>query len=444
MLCKKLFKNDDGSPLIISSYQEDVIRRIITNQNDRIIVIAATQSGKSMSIALALILKAVLVPGEEIVNVSATYKQAEIIFDYIRRHLQDNSLISNEVFYKSAFRELSREKITFRNGSYIKILSAGGAGEGETLLGHSASTLVIDESGSIEDVVYKTKILRMLGAERGRKKQLIELGTPHRQNHFSESWNNPAYHKIKVDWKKAVFENRLDEKFVLQQKILLSPLEFSMWYEAEFPEQATDALLNRTSIFNSVNKKFSAGIVKTVLGVDVARYGEDKTILLILSEHEDHNITISNIQVYSKIPTTEIVEHIKETEKLYKYENVYIDDTGVGSGVTDQARTENWGGKVVPVLFGERAWSNPERFSNRKMELADRLRRVFEEGRISIPDDGTLKKQLSELKTKVGSNGKMSLEDPTDYSPDHAHALIIALSGITDNRAGLLDMRGLI
>ena len=422
-LILKLFKNQNNEQLTVANYQEEIIRKVYLKEHRRLIVIAATQSGKSEAIAIGLILSAVFNPGEEIVSVSATFEQAGIIFNYVRRHLGDHKLLTNEVS------RMTQDLIEFNNGSKIKILSAGGSSKGEQLLGHTATTLVIDESGSIEDEIYKTKILRMLGAEKGRKKILIEVGTPHIKNHFYDSWISNLYYKIKVNWEMAVSEGRLDRVFVEEQKITMTALEFSMWYEADFPEESEDQLFKLKELDDASNNEMVINEGYKMLGVDVARFGVDLTVATyVIKDGDKHEV---KYQVsWDKKDTMQTVGRIMGLNTKDKFNQIKVDDVGVGGGVTDRLRELDVKDKVLPVNAGEAPKYNTKSYLNVKAEMYFNLKKLFENRLIRITKDNKLRSELLKIRFENTSSGKIKIIDPQDKSPDYADSLAIACYNI--------------
>ena len=148
-------------------------------------------AGKSAAISVLLALFAIFFPNERIVNISCTESQARIIFDQTKKFLvEDNVEIRKRVDLNRSIgsrKEFSKTKMFMKNGTEIKVMSTGmGTTEsvGNSLLGMSATILVIDEAASIPNEVFTTKILRMLGASRtvGLEKILILSSTPQTSN----------------------------------------------------------------------------------------------------------------------------------------------------------------------------------------------------------------------------------------------------------------------
>jgi hypothetical protein len=188
------------------------------------------------------------------------------------------------------------------------------------------------------------------------------------------------------------------------------------------------------------------------LGVDVARFGSDHTCIY-LGRGDSYQL-VHDAQGQDLMQTCgRVVQLIGE--HTIPPENVRLDDTGLGGGVTD--RLKELGKRITPINFGGGPLE-PDKDggpANARMELFWALRERFREGNISIdPRDGKLLRDLSVLRYKQQSNGKLKLEEKAEakrrlgYSPDRADALALAAvpqsiaTGVASGGkpcAGLLD-----
>ena len=172
----------------------------------------------------------------------------------------------------------------------------------------------------------------------------------------------------------------------------------------------------------------------TILGVDVARHGEDKSIILTRKGN-----VISDIMEFNKINTMELVGWINQEIKLRDPVHcVCIDMIGIGAGVHDRLKEQHPTTSAgIPVrIYGvnvaEKA-SNNDKFRRLRDELWWRAREMFEKGNIKIPDNEELIGELSSIKYKPESDGKVAVEGKPEMksrglkSPNIADALCLSL-----------------
>lgn len=163
------------------------------------------------------------------------------------------------------------------------------------------------------------------------------------------------------------------------------------------------------------------------LGVDVARFGTDLTVFY-LGDGLRYRC-IHAVQGQDLMQTCGAVV-VAMREHHIPAENVRIDDTGVGGGVTD--RLKELGHKVTAINFGAGA-SREEDYANARAELFFTLKERFRLGDIALdPTDQKLLRDLSVLRYKQTSRGQMQMEAKAEakrklgYSPDRADALALA------------------
>lgn len=423
IIVRTYFKNDEGKPLELTPYQTAFLRDVLLKKNNKIIFCASTRSGKSEVISIAIILLALIYPNEEITVVSATWAQSQIIFLKAKQHLRDSPTVFAQVDISNEF---SKQEFNIINHSTVKCMSAGGSSKGEGLLGFGSTILVLDESGSIEDEIYYQKILRMIATGR-RPRMIIESGTPHRKNHFYETWTNPDYKKYHVTWRDAVDAGQINEEEIKSLRQRLSEIEFKMWYEAEFPDEAEDSLFKYKDVLNAQEAKIEGEGIR-VLGVDVARFGIDITVFIVMTII-NNLYRVDDIQIIKKSDLMQVVGKIVTLDREYKFTRINVDVIGVGSGVVDRlAEIESVSNKINPAHYGESPTNEEDRsrFSNKKAQQYFRLKKIFEEGRISIPANKTLIDELLAMRYEFTSSGKLKIIDP-EKSPDYADALVYAI-----------------
>lgn len=450
VLTKLYFKDELRNPFVCTPYQEDFLKAAFPKQHDYMQFTAATQSGKSEAISLGICLLLIFYPNEKVAVVSYTDDQAGIIFGRSKDHMtKDNKEINAMVDHSEEF---TKKSISLLNGSKLRCFTAAESSEGESLLGFNASTLVLDESGSISDLVYYQKIMRMVAAARVQR-TVWELGTPHRKNHFYKSWKNPKYYKIHVSWRDAVAAGQMREDHVLMMKENMTDIEFMMWYEAEFPEETEDALIRWKDIESAIERweelkveDFSSrerigGDEDTPVlgGCDVARYGVDETVRMGVEWwKDDHYYIVRHIENTQKKPLTDTAGRIQLDHEDWNYYQYSVDDTGVGGGVTDILRGSDMATIIYPYIAGSKP-QHSRRYANAKAEGYFFVAKLFEKENIAIPNHPKLVSQLSQMRYEVRLDKTLKVLDPGEKathekgvrskakSPDYADTLMMAV-----------------
>jgi len=163
------------------------------------------------------------------------------------------------------------------------------------------------------------------------------------------------------------------------------------------------------------------------IGVDVARFGTDRTVICI--RQGNHVIALTQHQKLNTMRTTGLV--VKAIDD-YNPQIVRIDEIGIGAGVVDRLHELNYS-QVEGINVGNKA-TDPEHFFNLRSELYDALRARFEEQTIVIPNDDDLIGQLAAIRVEYTSRGQLKIEPKETMrrrslpSPDKADALLLAFA----------------
>jgi hypothetical protein len=119
-------------------------------------------------------------------------------------------------------------------------------------------------------------------------------------------------------------------------------------------------------------------------GIDIARYGDNKTVFCLV-----RHATVVGILQYSKQDTMKTAELIIKLGDKMKPQDIKVDEIGVGGGVIDRCYQRNVSVTGIDVSKGA---VDKEKFINRRAEYYWHLRERFEDGSISL---APLKTQLS-------------------------------------------------
>jgi hypothetical protein len=370
LLASKFFKDETGNPITLSPLQDQLFQLIFLQKYPRIHVMAHTRFGKSLTIALAVLLRASIYP-ETWAIISGTKEKAKIIMSYINYHIFDHPFFLTKFVpekgekIEDLRRYRNKQKISFKidkdKYSYIFIGSAKEA------LGYGARNVVLDEAALIDNDDFSL-VLRMLG-DNPKENFLCKIGNPFRRNHFFDSYKDPKYAKFNVDcWTSLKEGMRMSQELIEENR---KYVYFSVLFENKFPseneidEEGWVYLLTEIDLENS-KKRNNTPAGEKFLGVDVARGGRNESVWVIRDD------TTARIVYRWREP--DIIKTGQKTIEIIKTEgvnpsNVYIDDVGVGGGVVDFLK--NNGLPVNGVNFGES-------LSAKKEFLIDNNRKVDE------------------------------------------------------------------
>ena len=161
-------------------------------------------------------------------------------------------------------------------------------------------------------------------------------------------------------------------------------------------------------------------------GVDVARYGNDRTALTIKRGNR-----IETLESWTHTSIVETAERIRLHASRHQPIDIRIDDTGVGGGLTDLLKS--WGLPVTGINYAGKP-KDPQ-YPNIASELWFDFANMLPQLGFNpqIPDLAKLTTELTTRKWHINSRNQRQIESKQDYkdtmnlgSPDLADSLLLA------------------
>lgn len=311
--------------------------------------------------------------------------------------------------------------------------------------------IVVDEASGVSDPIMEA----ILGTLTGADNKLLLMGNPNR----IEGVFFDAFNKDRDKFKTHTVSSR-DSKRTSKDNIEMLESKYGkdsdvcrVRIDGQFPKGALDSFISLETVelaCSSLNKLEQADVDAAQIlhvGVDVARFGDDKTVIT-----PRISTKVFEFRKYVKKSTMETAGNVlmccKEYMKKFpQLKNciVKVDDSGVGGGVTDRLKevikVERLPIKVIPVNNGESA--TDDYYFNLGGQLWGQVKELLEvnfsnnmQGKaveIELPNDSEMIKQLSVRKYHMTSKGKIQLESKDDMkkrglgSPDVADSLALCL-----------------
>lgn len=191
----------------------------------------------------------------------------------------------------------------------------------------------------------------------------------------------------------------------------------------DFPDIGEDILITPAMIRAAQERELAPG-PWGILGVDVARYGSDRTTICLR-----RGPVARVVGDYSKQSTTETTGRVVEARREHRADEIRVDGVGVGGGVVDQLVEQGY--DVLDMQSGAAA-QDSEHFANARAEWWWGLRARFEDGDIDIDDaDEDMAAQLGSVRYKYTARGQILIESKDDMrkrglpSPDRADSLML-------------------
>lgn len=307
---------------------------------------------------------------------------------------------------------------------------------------------IVDEAPGVADPIMEA----ILGTLSGPENKLLMCGNPTRTSgvfYDSHNKDRALYRTHKVDSRDSKRTSKENIDMLIRKYGADSDVVRVRVY-GEFPKAEADAFIALELVELVAGNHIEVKGDTLHLGVDVARFGGDETVIA-----PRIGMKVFELRCYQKQGTMETTGWVIQTAKefLEKYPDlqnvkIKVDDSGVGGGVTDRLREvieeeglTNW--TAIPVNNGSRPSDDEEEhYENAGTEAWAVVRTLLQECftkymqgepvEIELPNDERLITQLTQRKYRMTSRGKIALERKEDMkkrgldSPDRADAVVLS------------------
>lgn len=195
--------------------------------------------------------------------------------------------------------------------------------------------------------------------------------------------------------------------------------------KGEFPRTGSQQFFSQEKVDDSMSMVRPTDNSPLIMGVDVARYGDDFTVL---SYRRGRDARVYPMDRLKALDTMQVVREVARRADDRKPRVIFVDEIGIGAGVTD--RLKQLGYPVIGVNVGRRA--ERDELGNKRIELYARLRDWLDEGG-TLPSDKELRDELLSIEYHF-TGAKQFLESKENMksrglpSPDAADALVMTFA----------------
>jgi len=298
---------------------------------------------------------------------------------------------------------------------------------------HEENTLFIfDEAPGVAPEFWDA----MEGSMTSANAHFLAIGNPTvTHGNFFNAFKSSQYAKISISC--------LEHPNVIQNKQIIPGAVSREWIESrreewgdtsalwkarvlgEFAEVGEDTLIHLAWVENA-NLKPPSVDGERILGVDVARFGDDSTVLA----HWRGN-HLAEFEVGNDMRTTDVSGLVQHVIRKHGIDKVGVDVIGIGAGVVDELKDA--GVAVIEVNSAAKPIERFEEtitFNNLRSQMWWQMRTDLEEGNISLMYDEELKEELTTPKYGIDSKGRVCVESKNEIkkrlgrSPDKADAAV--------------------
>lgn len=405
-------------------WQEDFLRAVARGER-RISVRAGHGVGKSTACSWALIWHMVTrFPQKAVVTAPTSAQLFDALYAETKSWINKLPPALKELF------EVFSDRIVLKDAPESSFISArtSSAERPEALAGvHSEHVLlVVDEASAVHEAVFEAAA----GSMSGHSATTIMISNPTRNSGLFYK----THHALASDWFRmhvsCLNSPLVSSDFVKQIKATYG--EDSNAYRirvlGEFALADDDTLIPADLVDSAIDRDIvTPEDEEIVYGVDVARYGTDRTALC-----KRRGNVVLEIKSWGGLDLMQTVGTIVNEAKLDNPTEICVDTIGLGSGVADRLR--EMGYNVVDVNVAESSAMNPNANKLRD-DLWMSVKDWLGTRAVKLPKDEALRQELVAPRYSFTSLGKIVVESKDSMrrrgmrSPDLADALCLTFAG---------------
>lgn len=361
------------------------------------VLICHRRAGKTVLAVMQLVHRACTSKGtnEHFAYIAPFLKQAKAIaWGYLKQYTSKipGTTINESELY-----------VLLPNGSQIRLFGADNA---DALRGIYLDGLVLDEVSQLSKDLWDS-ILRPALADRGG--WALFMGTPSGINLLSETYFAA---RQRDDWYSGLFTvnqtQALSPAEIDDLRRDMTPNAYAREFLCDFSAAVDNVLISVDEVEAAVKRIVQPRDIEyapRVLGVDVARQGDDRSVAF-----RRQGIFADEPIIWRNLDSMAVASRVGVIINDWQPDAVFIDGSGgYGAGVIDRLR--QLGYTPVEVQFG--GIPDDDRFANKRSEMHFRLAEwVKREGK--LPDNNELKQDLCGPTYGHDSRGRLMMEKKDD------------------------------
>ena len=313
--------------------------------------------------------------------------------------------------------------IQLASGAQIRI---HGADDPDSLRGIYLDGAVLDEVAQMRPDTWGEVIRPALADRTG---WALFLGTPKGANLFSE-----LYHRAVADpaWFAARYTyldtGALPAAEIADMRSQMSEAQFAQELLCDFAAASEHALIALHLVDAARTRVLHAAAyahAPVILGVDVARYGDDRTVIL-----RRQGLASFEPVVLRGADAMQVAARVLQEMDLHRPDAVFVDGSGgYGAGVIDRCR--QLGRRVQEVQFGGKP--NDARYANKRTEMWFLMAEWLKTGRLCDRPEWAVELAAPQY-TYANAAGRLALESKDALkarglpSPDLGDALALTFA----------------
>lgn len=413
--------------------QQRKLVELADDQKARVAVSSCTGSGKTAVLSMLTLLYLMVLPDCRILVTSPSFPQLSRVFQPELKKWYRRMPKQFQDFF-----EVTRETIRYTNTEkyeqFASLVTASVENK-ESLQGGHAENYVIfaDEASGISEEAFDILLATLsTGAggrfiqvsnpvrSSGRFYQIFQDGLGRWEKLYFSAFDSPNVNK---EWIEDMRETYGEDSDLWRMRVLgqFPKVGIAQYIGADIVEEAIRHHLEPVSYYH----------YPKLMGVDVARFGDDKTVFVVRQGPKLHQI-----ETFKGLDTMEVAAQLASFNAVHQCQAIFIDAIGIGAGTAD--RCKELGLPIVEVVASAKS-SQPNIYSNLRAQLWAEMKIWIQNGAdipgIAREKETNLAAQLTSMEYFYNNRMQLQLLAKKDLkkqgheSPDIADALSHTFAG---------------
>ena len=359
--------------------------------------------GKSVAASNIAIIKGLERKDGEIILVSPTFSQTQIIYNMIMKRLPEQYIRSKSVAEK-----------------YVELISgtriyAKSGDNPNSMRGYGPFLVILDEAAMLKEQVWKEVLRPALADNKG---DAIIISTPKGKNWFYEIYemgqsDDPKYEDY-VSFRYSSYDNPfLDPKELDEMSMNLPELVYKQEIMAEFIEGGGVVFRTFTEVLKDC-LECEESDEDYVGGADLGRR-EDFTVITIMKRRTRE---IVYLERFNKLDWDYIKSRVTSVSKQYNNATIFLDSTGMGDPIYEDLAKQGVNVRGVKIS------------SSSKPTMINALSIMIENKQIWLPNDTELKKEFQSYTYTLTPEGNVKYGAPPNMHDDIVMSIALLAYGI--------------
>jgi hypothetical protein len=204
------------------------------------------------------------------------------------------------------------------------------------------------------------------------------------------------------------------------------PAKYAHVWLGEYQNLADTQLISWDLVKQAQSRQFRRGAKPILFGLDVARFGDDRSVLAI----REGDVLV-DLMKWEKLDTQQLAAFVMEVANSRKPDAIFVDGVGVGGGVVDRLRMLSL--RVIEVNGGAKA-GQEQRYGNKRAEMWGRMKEWLGTRGVMAEWDLEIAAELTGPHYHFDASNRILLEKKEDMkkrglrSPDLADALALTFA----------------